>query len=62
MLKDRGAKYVKGKNWEPFVVQDGLLITGQNPTSAEVVAKKNNFHTIEINRAFSSNKSKSVGY
>ncbi|HWW40174.1 type 1 glutamine amidotransferase domain-containing protein [Pedobacter sp.] len=40
MLKDRGAKYVKGKDWEPFAVQDGNLITGQNPASADLVAKK----------------------
>lgn len=40
MLKDRGAKYESGKDWEPFAVQDGLLITGQNPASAELVAEK----------------------
>jgi len=40
MLKERGAKYQSGKDWEPFAVQDGLLITGQNPASAELVTKK----------------------
>jgi putative intracellular protease/amidase len=40
MLKERGAKYEKGADWGPFAVQDGLLITGQNPASAELVAEK----------------------
>lgn len=40
MLKDRGAKYESGNDWEPFAVQDGLLITGQNPASAKLVAEK----------------------
>jgi len=40
MLKEKGAKYQKGKDWEPFSVQDGNLITGQNPASADLVAKK----------------------
>lgn len=34
-----GAKYDKGPNWAPFVVEDGKLITGQNPASSEAVAK-----------------------
>lgn len=34
-----GAKYQKGPNWAPFIVEDGKLITGQNPASSEGVAK-----------------------
>ncbi|SFE09147.1 Putative intracellular protease/amidase [Chitinophaga sp. CF118] len=40
MLKERGAKYEKGADWSAFAVQDGLLITGQNPASAQLVAEK----------------------
>lgn len=40
MLKNRGAKYESGKDWEPFAVQDGIIITGQNPASANLVAEK----------------------
>ncbi|MGY5352672.1 type 1 glutamine amidotransferase domain-containing protein [Wenyingzhuangia sp. IMCC45533] len=40
MLKENGANYQKGKDWEPFAVEDGLIITGQNPASSELVAKK----------------------
>lgn len=38
MLIERGGIYKKGKDWSPFAVQDGMLITGQNPQSAELVA------------------------
>ena len=34
-----GAHYQKGPNWSPFIVEDGKLITGQNPASSEAVAK-----------------------
>ncbi|WP_437887220.1 type 1 glutamine amidotransferase domain-containing protein [Phytobacter sp. V91] len=34
-----GADYQKGPNWAPFIVEDGKLITGQNPASSEGVAK-----------------------
>lgn len=34
-----GAHYQKGADWAPFVVQDGHLVTGQNPASSEDVAK-----------------------
>lgn len=34
-----GADYQKGPDWVPFVVEDGNLITGQNPASSEDVAK-----------------------
>ncbi|WP_261387649.1 type 1 glutamine amidotransferase domain-containing protein [Chitinophaga pinensis] len=41
MLKARGAKYEKSETpWGPFAVQDGLLITGQNPASAAPTAEK----------------------
>lgn len=38
-LKARGAKYSSVKNWEPHVVQDGLLMTGQSPASAAPLAE-----------------------
>lgn len=38
-LKKLGAHYSKGTDWGSHVVQDGLLITGQNPASSEDVAK-----------------------
>ena len=34
-----GAHYKKGADWAPFVVEDGNLVTGQNPASSEDVAK-----------------------
>lgn len=34
-----GAKYSKGGDWQSYVVQDGLLITGQNPASSSEAAK-----------------------
>lgn len=39
MLKDRGANYSKGPDWQSYVVTDGLLITGQNPGSSEAAAR-----------------------
>ena len=38
-LKDRGADYSKKGTFEPYVVTDGLLITGQNPPSSEPAAE-----------------------
>ena len=38
-LKKNGAKYSKGQDWEPYVISDGLLITGQNPLSCGLTAK-----------------------
>lgn len=35
----QGGLYRKGPDWAPFVVQDGRLVTGQNPASSEAVAK-----------------------
>jgi putative intracellular protease/amidase len=40
MLKENGAQYSKADNWQPYSVQDGLLISGQNPASSELVADK----------------------
>lgn len=34
-----GGLYEKGPDWQPFVVEDGLLITGQNPASSEAAAQ-----------------------
>lgn len=36
----RGGDYQKVEDWAAFAVQDGLLISGQNPASSELVAKK----------------------
>jgi putative intracellular protease/amidase len=38
-LTKQGAHYTKGDDWAPYVKQDGLLITGQNPGSSEAAAK-----------------------
>lgn len=40
MLKSKGGKYEKGPDFQPYVVTDGLLITGQNPASSSLVAEK----------------------
>lgn len=40
LLKSEGANYVKGEDWHPFVVNDGNLITGQNPASSGPVAQE----------------------
>lgn len=37
-LKARGGLYVKADDWASHAVEDGLLITGQNPASSEAVA------------------------
>ncbi len=39
-LIKRGADYQKVDDWNAFAVQDGLIISGQNPASSELVAKK----------------------
>lgn len=39
MLKDNGGQYSKGDDWQSYVVEDGLLITGQNPASSEATAE-----------------------
>ena len=40
VLKANGGHYEKGADWESYVVEDGLLITGQNPASSEEAAKR----------------------
>lgn len=40
MLKENGGIYSKKDDWAPYVLQDGNLITGQNPASSELVAEK----------------------
>jgi putative intracellular protease/amidase len=39
ILKVNGADYLKQADWQDYVVEDGLLITGQNPASSESAAK-----------------------
>jgi putative intracellular protease/amidase len=39
-LKERGAKFQGGKNWENKVVVSDRLITGQNPQSAAALGQK----------------------
>lgn len=39
MLKENGGIYGKGPDFAPYVVQDGMLITGQNPASSEQAAQ-----------------------
>ncbi|WP_426199567.1 type 1 glutamine amidotransferase domain-containing protein [Pseudomonas sp. DC3200b2] len=38
MLKNNGGDYSKGADWGSYVVEDGHLITGQNPASSEATA------------------------
>ena len=38
-LKLKGGDYSKAADWAPYVVSDGLLITGQNPASSAPAAK-----------------------
>ena len=38
MLTQNGGVYSKAADWQPYVLVDGLLITGQNPASSEPVA------------------------
>lgn len=38
-LKERGGHYSKAADWVPYVVVDGLLVTGQNPASSGPGAK-----------------------
>lgn len=39
-LKEHGAIYEKGADWSAFAINDGLILTGQNPQSSELVAEK----------------------
>lgn len=39
MLVEQGGHYSKGADWQPHVVIDGKLVTGQNPASSGPAAK-----------------------
>lgn len=39
-LKEKGGQYSKSSDWASYVLQDGLLITGQNPASSEEAARQ----------------------
>jgi len=39
VLKQNGGLYSRGDDWQSYTVQDGLLITGQNPGSSSETAK-----------------------
>ena len=39
-LQTNGAIYSKLDDWQPYAIEDGLLITGQNPASSKLVAEK----------------------
>lgn len=39
-LIERGGDYQKANDWQVFVIQDGLIITGQNPASSALAAQK----------------------
>lgn len=39
MLKANGGNYSKAEDWTPYALEDGVLITGQNPASSEKVAQ-----------------------
>lgn len=38
-LKRNGGRFSKAGDWQPYIVGDGLLITGQNPASSAPAAK-----------------------
>ena len=40
MLIENGGEYSKADSWEAYALEDGNLITGQNPASSEPVAQK----------------------
>jgi putative intracellular protease/amidase len=39
-LKELGGLYERGPDWQPFAVEDGTLVTGQNPQSSGLVAER----------------------
>jgi putative intracellular protease/amidase len=39
-LKEHGGEFSHGSDWSSYAVEDGLLLTGQNPQSSEEVATK----------------------
>lgn len=38
-LRELGARFEGAANWQPFAIQDGPFITGQNPQSSQLVAQ-----------------------
>ncbi|WP_166966602.1 type 1 glutamine amidotransferase domain-containing protein [Yeosuana marina] len=40
MLIENGAFYSNADKWAPYAIEDGNLITGQNPASSQLVAEK----------------------
>ena len=38
-LRERGGRYESAADFQPFAIADGLLVTGQNPTSSVLTAK-----------------------
>lgn len=38
-LKAKGAAFKRGEDWAPYVLVDGLLVTGQNPVSSAAAAE-----------------------
>lgn len=38
-LRDLGARYASGPDFEPFAIADGRLVTGQNPASSQPTAR-----------------------
>jgi putative intracellular protease/amidase len=38
MLKSNGGSFSRAPDWQPHALTDGLLITGQNPASSDLVA------------------------
>ncbi|AXT60784.1 type 1 glutamine amidotransferase domain-containing protein [Aquimarina sp. AD10] len=47
-LTNDGAIYRKGDDWSEFVIEDGNLITGQNPQSSVLAAKKT-LEAVQVN-------------
>lgn len=39
-IRDQGANFQRGKDWGSYVVEDGNIITGQNPASSADAAEK----------------------
>jgi putative intracellular protease/amidase len=39
-LRARGAVFESGPAWQPYVVVDGNLVTGQNPASSQAAADR----------------------
>ena len=38
-LRELGGRFERGPDFQPFALQDGTLITGQNPQSSDLVAR-----------------------